>query len=133
LGDVPAVGLAFLMPRVPSGLQDLATVRSELGMVQGEGTLARLEIGGQRFYGINAHGQPVNLRVNPISATHAETDVLQQAANAGASSTRATLTVDRSLCAGCGRSRAVKSMARQLGVQELEIVTPDGVVVVPTR
>jgi hypothetical protein len=40
-----------------AGLDDLAALRSDLGLAAGEGTLARLDIGGQRFYGISGHGQ----------------------------------------------------------------------------
>jgi hypothetical protein len=59
-------------------------MRAELGLAQGEGTLARLEAAGQEFWGVSAHGQPVApLRVNAISATHAEADAFAQAARAG--------------------------------------------------
>jgi hypothetical protein len=34
------------------------------------------------------------------------------------------LTVDRDLCRACGLQGAVNSMAYQLGIEELEIITP---------
>ena len=109
----------------------LAQLRAGLGVPGGTGTFARLDIGGKSFYGINAHGQRVTLRVNPISRSHAETDAFQQAYNAGVSEKWGVLYVDRDLCGACGRSAAVKSMARQIGLEELIIVTPSGVVWMP--
>ena len=106
---------------------DLITMRSELGLEAGAGTVARLDVGTRSFYGVNAHGTEITLRVNPISRTHAEADVFQQAANSGARRETATLYVDRSLCTACGRNGAVSSMARQLGIHELRVVSPNGV------
>ena len=112
--------------RAANGLLDLEMFREALRMKPGEGTLARLDAGGRTFYGINAHGQPVDLRVNPISRTHAETDAFQQAAAAGVRGGNATLYADRYLCVACGQNGAVRSMARQLGIRELRVVTPAG-------
>jgi filamentous hemagglutinin len=56
----------------------------------------------------------LSLTVNPISATHAETDVLQQLADlGGAGGARATLYVDypAGLCGACGRSGADQKVA----------------------
>jgi hypothetical protein len=78
------------------------------------------------FYGINAHGQPVTLEVNAISATHAETDAFQQAANAGVNGGAGQLFVDSELCGACGANGAVASLARQLGLDSLEVITPSG-------
>jgi hypothetical protein len=64
--------------------------------------------------------------VNPISRTHAEADSFQQAANAGVSAPRARLTVDRPAGEACGPNGGVNGMARQLGIQELEVITPQG-------
>lgn len=124
----PPLGLRSLENRPSDGLADLAKMRRELGLKPGEGALARLDIAGRSFYGINAHGQEVTLRVNPISRTHAEADVFQQAANAGISAPRARLTVDRptGLCEACGTNGAVNGMARQLGIETLEVATPKG-------
>jgi filamentous hemagglutinin len=109
------------------GLADLAKSRAELGLKPGEGTLARLDVGGRRFYGINAHGQPVApLGVNAISATHAEADAFAQAARAGVKGGSGTLYVDRALCPSCGTFGGVRSMARQLGLESLDVVTPSG-------
>ena len=110
---------------------DLAELRRGLGLpaagsADDGATLARLELGGDKFYGINAHGQPVTLKVNAISKTHAETDAFQSALNAGGGGGKARLVVDRDLCQACGQNGAVKSMARQMGITELEVVTPSG-------
>ncbi|ATQ70953.1 RHS repeat-associated core domain-containing protein [Methylosinus trichosporium] len=67
---------------VSGALADLANFRSELGLQPGQGALARLDVGGRKFYGINAHGQDITLSVNAISRTHAEADAFQQAASA---------------------------------------------------
>ncbi|HLM47271.1 MAG TPA: deaminase [Myxococcaceae bacterium] len=110
-----------------SGLDDLAKLRNELGLQHGEGTLARLDVGGHRFYGINAHGQPVSLKTNVITATHAEAAAFQQAAKAGVHGGRGRLYVDRDLCRACGTSGGARGLARQLGLEELEVVTPSGI------
>ncbi len=94
-----AFPVGSLAARSVGGLDDLAAFRSQLGLQAGEGALARLDIGGRSFYGINAHGQQVNLRVNAITHTHAEADAFQQAANASMRGGSATLYV-RS-CAVC--------------------------------
>jgi hypothetical protein len=106
------------------GFADLEQLRTDLRLEDGKGTLARLDAGGQTFYGINAHGTKVSLTVNPISATHAETDVMQQAATAGVRGGPATIWVDRDLCAACGRSGALRSLARQLGFSSLTVHSP---------
>lgn len=122
------------------GLGDLAAFRRGLRLPEHAGakstTLARLDFGGTSTYGISGHGQRVDLTVNPISRTHAETDAFQQAKNAGLGGGKATLFIDHpgGFCGYCGRSGAVKSMARQLGITELIVVTPKGVVCpVPMR
>ncbi|WP_322418008.1 RHS repeat-associated core domain-containing protein [Mesorhizobium huakuii] len=112
------------------GLADLAKLRSELGLKVGEGTLAKLEIGAKSFFGINAHGIPISMRVNAITRTHAEADVFQQALNAGIQAGEAVLSVDRALCAACGINGGVKSMAQQLGLDRLTIATPQGTSVI---
>ncbi|HYO58156.1 deaminase [Archangium sp.] len=113
-----------------SGLDDLARLRNELGLQHGEGTLTRLDVGGRSFYGINAHGQTVSLKTNVITATHAEADAFQQAAKAGVNGGRGRLYVDRDLCRACGPSGGVRGLARQLGLEELEVVTPSGIQII---
>ena len=115
------------------GLADLASSRADLGLPapgRGSPTLSRLDVGdAEPIYGVSAHGQPVDLRVNPISRTHAETDALQQLANSGGGGGRSgTMYIDHpdGLCGPCGRSGAVRSMAGQTGLSELRVVWPDG-------
>ena len=115
------------------GLDDLASMRTDLGLPSPgpkKPTLSRLDVEGQiPVYGISAHGQDVTLRVNPISRTHAETDVFQQVANrGGAGGADAVLYVDHpdGLCNPCGRYGAVRSMARQVGINNLTVVWPNG-------
>jgi hypothetical protein len=125
-----AILLALRAPEAGIGPEVFAAharMRAELGLAEGEGTLARLEIGGNEYWGINAHGQAVEpLRVNAISATHAEADAFAQAARAGESGGIARLVVDRELCPACGTFGGVRSMARQLGIRVLQVVTPEG-------
>lgn len=114
------------------GLEDLARFRQQLGPVPGGGevdggVVARLDVGGQSFYGINGHAQRTTLKVNAISASHAEMDAFQQAANAGVRGNGGRLFVDSELCKSCAKYGGVRSLARQLGLKELEIVTPSGV------
>ena len=91
-------------------------------------TIAKLEIGGQIFFGINSGSNPnprqITFNVNPITKTHAEADAFQQAADVGIRGGKARLIVDRDLCAACGIRGGVNSMAWQLGIEELEIITP---------
>jgi RHS repeat-associated protein len=116
------------------GLGDLASRRAKLGAPDaGPGvspTLSRLDVDGMgSLYGVSGHGRDVTLRVNPISRSHAETDVLQQLSNlGGAKGTRGTMYIDYpgGLCGACGRSGAVKSMAGQVGLTELTIIWPGG-------
>lgn len=104
----------------------MAQLRSQLELEEGVGTLARLDAGERTFYGISAHGQPKTLSINAISATHAETDVFQQAAKAGISGGEATLYVDRKLCKACGKYGGLRSLARQLGLTKLTVIAPNG-------
>jgi RHS repeat-associated protein len=104
-----ALPVGSLAARSVSGLDDLALFR---------------------VYGINAHGQQVTLRANAVTRTHAEGDAFQQAANAGARSSTATLYVDKVLCGYCGTNGGVAGLARQLGVTELTVVTPQGIQII---
>lgn len=116
------------------GLDDLAARRAAVGAAPaGPGvapTLSRLDVDGMRsIYGISGHGRAVTLRVNPISRTHAETDALQQLADlGGANGGRGTMFIDHpgGLCGACDRRGAVRSMAKQVGLDELEVVWPGG-------
>jgi deoxycytidylate deaminase len=89
-------------------------------------TAARLDISGQSFYGKNAHNRKVDIRVNAQTKTHAEADVFQQAKDAGLSGQRATLYVDRELCASCGDFGGVGSLLRGTNIKEVVVVTPRG-------
>jgi MafB19-like deaminase len=93
-------------------------------------TIAKLEIGDRVFFGVNSGSNPnsrsITLRVNPISRTHAEADAFQQAFDAGVNGGKARLIVDRDLCRACGQNGGVRGMARQLDIEELEIISPSG-------
>ncbi|MEH2242512.1 deaminase [Nostoc sp.] len=115
--------------------QQLAEYRQQLGLPpagseEDRATIAKLEISGRVFFGINAGSNPnrrkITLTVNPISRTHAEADALQQAFDAGLKGGRARLIVDRDICRACGQNGGVKGMARQLNLEEIEVISPSG-------
>jgi hypothetical protein len=115
--------------------QELAAYREQLdlppaGSETDRDTVAKLEIGGMVFFGVNSSSNPtrrqITLRVNPISRTHAEADAFQQAYDLGIRGGKARLIVDRDLCRACGQNGGVKGMARQLDIEELEIISPSG-------
>ncbi len=115
--------------------QELAQYRQELGLPPAgsendRATVAKLEMSGSVFFGINSGSNPnrrkITLKVNPISRTHAEADAFQQAFDAGLRGGSARLTVDRDLCRACGQNGGVKGMARQLNLEEIEIISPSG-------
>ncbi len=121
--------------KTSNNFDELANYRKQLGLPPAgsetdRSTIAKLEISNCAFFGINSGSNPysrkVTLKVNPISKTHAEADAFQQAADAGVRGGKARLIVDRELCAACGIRGGVNSMAWQLGIEELEIVTPSG-------
>ncbi len=118
-----------------SSFQELAEYRQKLGLPlagseSDSATIAKLEIDGVAFFGINSSSNPsrrqITLTVNPISRTHAEADAFQQAFDLGFTGGRARLTVDRDLCRACGQNGGVKGMARQLNLDEIEIISPSG-------
>jgi hypothetical protein len=115
--------------------QELAAYREQLslppaGSETDRDTVAKLEIGGMVFFGINSSSNPtrrqITLRVNPISRTHAEADAFQQAYDLGIRGGKARLIVDRDLCRACGQNGGVKRMARQLDIEEIEVISPSG-------
>ncbi len=115
--------------------QELAAYKEQLslppaGSETDRDTVAKLEIGGMVFFGVNSSSNPtrrqITLRVNPISRTHAEADALQQAYDLGIRGGKARLIVDRDLCRACGQNGGVKGMARQLDIEELEVISPSG-------
>ncbi len=121
--------------KTESVFDELAEYRQRLslpsaGSEKDKSTLAKLEIAGQNFFGINSGSNPnprqITFSVNPITKTHAEADAFQQAADAGIRGGKARLIVDRDLCAACGLRGGVNSIAWQLGIEELEIITPSG-------
>ena len=51
---------------------------------------------------------------------------MQQAFDAGVRGGRARLVVNRDLCRACGQNGGVKGMAKQLDLEELEVISPSG-------
>jgi hypothetical protein len=115
--------------------QELAAYREQLSLPPAgseidRDTVAKLEIGGMVFFGVNSSSNPtrrqITLRVNPISRTHADADAFQQAYDLGIRGGKARLIVDRDLCRACGQNGGVKGMAKQLDIEEIEIISPSG-------
>jgi MafB19-like deaminase len=140
------VALAVTVGRGNSGLKDifreLTEYRQMLGLSSAgsesdRATVAKLEIGDESFFGVNSNNNPIRrkitLTVNPISRTHAEADAFQQAFDLGFRGGRARLTVDRDLCRACGQNGGVKGMARQLNLDEIEIISPSGCQIIVLR
>ena len=119
-------------------LDELAALREKMllpkaGTEAGDDyTLAKLEIGGRSFYGRNGWGgsrkvyDEYPIKSNSITRSHAEGDVFLQAYKAGLSGGKARLIVDQELCDACGQNGGVKTIAKELGITELEIITPSG-------
>jgi hypothetical protein len=57
-------------------------------------------------------------------------DAFQQASNANMRGGTGRLFVDTELCKACGQNGGVRSLARQLGLDSLEIVTPSGTIII---
>lgn len=125
----------FLIPeeKTKSIFDELAEYRQRLGLPTAgsetdKSTIAKLDIGDRSFFGINSGSNPnprqITFKVNSITRTHAEADAFQQAADAGIKDGKARLIVDRDLCDACGLRGGVNSMAWQLNIEELEIITP---------
>ncbi len=115
--------------------QELAEYRKQLGLPTAgseddRATVAKLEIEGSGFFGISSGSNPnrrtITLKINAISKQHAEADAFQQALDAGLKGGRARLIVDRDLCRACGEKSGVKGMAKELGLEEVEVITPSG-------
>lgn len=113
--------------------QELAEYRRQLGLPSANSesdraTVAKLEMGEGEFFGINSGSNPyhrrITLTVNPISRTHAEADAFQQAYDAGLRGGTGRLIVDRDLCRACGQNGGVKGMAKQLDLEQLEVISP---------
>ena len=110
-------------------LQSLATKKVDLQLPSFKQSgspwvLAKLAIGGKTFWGLNT-ARNVTIGVNAISRDHAEAGVFNEAFEAGIRGAKyARLVVDRNLCKACDEYQGVVSMAKQIGVQTLEIVTP---------
>jgi hypothetical protein len=134
----PNAAPASQAARNAAQFEALAQRRVQLGLpaagaAEDAATLARLEINGQTFNGINRGLQnpPTQMtlqRVNAQTITHAEGDVVQQAVDAGMRGTarRAEMWVDRDPCGACGPSSGLRSLARNLGVDELVVHSPSG-------
>lgn len=104
-------------------------------------TVAMIRLRGQDHFGVNSGAQnprtTISLdRVNAQTRTHAEADAVQQALNGNARMRggQAEMWVDRDLCRSCGPNGGMRSLARNLGVDELIVHTPSGTQIFkPTR
>ena len=118
---------------VSSRFDELAQFRQSKGLPAAgstgdDSTAALLEVGDETFKGLNGAFQHTLERVNPITLTHAEANVVQQAVDAGLKGTAsvARMFVDRAICVPCGPKSGLRSLARNLGVDELIVYSPQG-------
>lgn len=125
--------LAYQSGRHSTDFDDLAAYRRQQGMpiagsVEDKHTAAKLVIGDNVYYGRNGHGKQNEVTsvftVNPQTATHAEGDVFYQAKMAGNTNTTAVLITDRCACRACGFNGGIRSLAKQMGITDLTIVSP---------
>lgn len=128
------------------GMTELAAERARRGLPAAgsagdTSTTAMLRLRGENYFGVNSSVQNprtnVTLdRVNAQTRTHAEADVIQQGLNGTArmNGGRAEMWVDRDLCRSCGQNGGMRSLARNLGVDELVVHSPSGTqTFTPTR
>ncbi|WP_205949766.1 deaminase [Paracoccus contaminans] len=128
------------------GTAALAAQRAARGLppagAQGDAsTVAMIRLRGQDYVGVNSSVQQPRTtitldRVNAQTRTHAEADAVQQALNGTARKRggQAEMWVDRDLCRSCGPNGGMRSLARNLGVDELIVHTPSGTQIFkPTR
>jgi hypothetical protein len=102
---------------------ELAMWRGKIGSRSRDYTLAKLEIGGQEFFG-KSFGKHLDevypfTNVNNISKFHAEGDVIGQALRQGVSASEAKIFIDRALCRSCGELHGLRNMAAELGIKRL--------------
>ena len=123
---------------IPNGyeqdFEDLARYRKSQGMpvagsAEDKHTAGKLIIGENEYYGRNGHGQQEAVKnafsVNAQTATHAEGQAFYNAYSDKAQGTSATLITDREACGSCGYSGGIRSMAKQMGITDLTIVSPN--------
>lgn len=128
------------------GAAPLAAERARRGLppagsANDASTVAMLRLRGKDYFGVNSGVQnpktAITLdRVNAQTRTHAEADVVQQALSGTARKHggQAEMWVDRDLCRSCGDNGGLRSLARNLGVDELIVHTPSGTrVFTPTK
>lgn len=111
----------------------LIDVQKLLGALQAEPdggktcVIARLDVGGKVYHGLNGHGQSYQRPsgVTPCSAGHAEADVAGQAARDRVSGGTGSLYVAGKIpCPFCKSSMA--GWARELNLDELNVYGPNG-------
>ena len=104
---------------------DLAQMRHSLGLKDTD-VLARLDLNGQSFYGVNGPGieHPRLPSTTYQSLRHAEGDAFSQAISSGLQADEATLFVDEIPCGWCMSSFG--GYAKSLGIERLDVYTPEG-------
>lgn len=79
-------------------------------------------------------GKPISFRVNAISKTQAEIDLLNQLVQnrqaSGVQGGRAVITVDRIPCAACNANGGIRSGVRAANLDELRVIFPGGEIII---
>ncbi len=133
-------------PPAFDGKAYLANRREEMGLPAAgsegdDATLAVVQMNGNTYDGINRGLQDPATemtldRVNAQTLTHAEADAVQNAVNDGAAGTQSTaeMWIDREPCKSCGQFGGLRSLARNLQVDQLIVNTPtQQLVILPTK
>ena len=121
--------------RYTQDFADLARYRHEQGMpIAGskndQDTAAKLIVDENNVYYGHNGGRTRNdvltqfKRANAITPTHAEGDVLYQARLDIGTGKNATLVVDRYPCKACGYYGGIRSLAKQMEIESITVVTP---------
>ncbi len=90
----------------------------------GNPTTAKLLVDGRTFYGVSGHmdsKRKIALTPNIITRSHAEAHVFQKMKDAGLSPKRGIMIVDRKLCDPCDKSRGVRTLMEQTGMERLRV------------
>ena len=119
------------------GLDELKQMRQELQLPQNyngnankQWVLSKLEVDGRKYYGVNLRGAGAQRNtipgVNVYTRDHAEWDAFQQAAGQNVKASTGRMWVDRDLCRSCQNSNGVKRLMEAIGMNSLEVNTPNG-------
>jgi hypothetical protein len=136
----PSQPAKFSTPDKGEGLNELSDVRNEKGLDPRQSpkdkTVATLYTDGNRYSGVSGE-KLIQFKVNAISRSHAEIDVLNQLyrdrLETGVTRGDATMFVDLEPCGACSTSGGIRSGVEATGLDSLKIYYPQGEMVIYPR